>query len=252
MSTIITQIADRIGTIQINRPDRKNALTAEMYQIMADNLRAYDDNPEVRVVLLYGQPDMFCAGNDLQDFMQNPATGNDSPVVQFLYALRDLKKPLVMAVNGVAVGVGVTMLMHADYVVLADDAKLQLPFINLALCPEAGSSLLLVQRAGYLKAAELLMLGEFFTPQTALELGIATRLLPHNEVLRFSQHQAHHLAEKSPQAMLATKALLKSNNANPLRDAMDAELLQFGKLLRGPDAREAMTAFFEKRKPVFS
>lgn len=248
---ILTHINERVGYIQINRAERKNALTNAMYQTMADTLKTYDADDNVRVILLHGLNEMFCAGNDLNDFLQNPATGNDSPAAQFLFALRDLQKPLVIAVNGVAVGVGVTMLLHADYVVLAEDTKLQLPFINLALCPEAGSSLLLTQRAGYLRAAEKLMFGEFFTAQEALEMGIASRILPHQEVLRFAQHQAHHLSEKSPQAMRATKALLKGANANALRDALDLELLSFGKLLKGADAREALMAFMEKRKPVF-
>ena len=249
---ILTRIDERIGYIQINREERKNALTSAMYQTMADTLKAYDADDQVRVILLHGLSDMFCAGNDLNDFLQNPLTGNDSPVVQFLFALRDLQKPLVISVNGVAIGVGVTMLMHADFVVIGDDAKLQLPFINLALCPEAGSSLLLAQRAGYLQAAEKLMFGEFFTPQEALAMGVVTRIMPHHEVLRYAQHQARHLAEKSPQAMRATKKLLKSANADALRVAMDAELLSFAQLLKGADSREAMMAFFEKRKPSFS
>jgi enoyl-CoA hydratase/carnithine racemase len=248
---IISHIDERIGYIQINRPERKNALTSAMYQTMADTLKSYDTDNNVRVILLHGLIDMFCAGNDLQDFLQNPVTDNEAPVVQFLFALRDLQKPLVIAVNGVAVGVGVTMLLHADLVVVADDSKFQLPFINLALCPEAGSSLLLTQRAGYLRSAEKLMLGEFFNAQEALEMGITNRIMPHVEVLRYAQHQARHLAEKSPQAMRATKALLKSANTDALRSAMDAELLNFGQLLRGNDSREAMTAFFEKRPPNF-
>ncbi len=248
---ILTRIDERIGYIQINREERKNALTSAMYQTMADTLKAYDADDQVRVILLHGLSDIFCAGNDLNDFLQNPLTGNDSPVVQFLFALRDLQKPLVISVNGVAIGVGVTMLMHADFVVIGDDAKLQLPFINLALCPEAGSSLLLAQRAGYLQAAEKLMFGDFFTPQEALAMGVVTRIMPHHEVLRYAQHQARHLAEKSPQAMRATKKLLKSANADALRVAMDAELLSFAQLLKGADSREAMMAFFEKRKPNF-
>ena len=249
---ILTHIDEHIGHIQINRAERKNALTSAMYQTIADTLKHYDANDDVRVILMHGLPDMFCAGNDLQDFLQNPVTDNDAPVVQFLFALRDLKKPLVMAVNGIAVGVGVTMLMHADYVVAADDSKFQLPFINLALCPEAGSSLLLTQRAGYLRAAELLMFGEFFNVTTAHELGIVSRVMPHIEVPRLAQQHARHLAEKSPAAMRATKSLLKAHNTDALRAALDAELHAFGTLLQGPDSREAMTAFFEKRKPSFS
>lgn len=249
---ILTHIDEqRTAHIQINRPERKNSLTAAMYQTMADALRQYDADDNVRVILLSGLPEMFCAGNDLADFLQNPMNGADSPVVLFLHALRDLEKPLVMSVNGVAVGIGVTMLLHADVVIAADDARFQLPFINLAVCPEGGSSLLLAQRAGYLRAAEKLMFGDFFTAQEALEMQIVSRIMPHKEVQRFALHQAHHLSEKSPVAMKATKKLLKAANGDALRVALDVEIERFGQLLKGADSREAMTAFMEKRKPNF-
>jgi enoyl-CoA hydratase/carnithine racemase len=241
----------RVGHIQINRAERKNSLTTAMYQMMADLLRGYDADDNVRVILLYGLPEMFCAGNDLSDFLANPLNGSDSPVVQFLYALRDLQKPLVVSVNGVAVGIGATMLLHADFVVAADDAKFQMPFVNLGLCPEGGSSLLLAQRAGHLRAAEVLMFGDFFTAQHALEMQIVSKVLPHHETLRYATHQAHHLATKSPAAMRATKQLLKASNADELRGTLDTEIERFGQLLKGPDAREAMMAFMEKRKPNF-
>ena len=202
--SIISHIDGHVAALQINRPETKNALTLEMYRHMADALNAHAADDAVRVVVIHGQPEMFCAGNDLHDFLNSPPDLANSPVVDFLYALRDFPKPLIMAVNGVAVGIGVTMLLHADFVVAAEDTKFQLPFINLALCPEAGSSLLLTQRAGYLRAAELLMFGEFFNVTTAHELGIVSRVMPHIEVLRHAQHQARHLAEKSPAAMRAT------------------------------------------------
>ena len=194
---------------------------------------------------------MFCSGNDLADFLNSPPMGADSPVIQFLYALRDFSKPLIFAVNGVAVGVGVTMLLFADYVVLGDNAKLQLPFINLALCPEGSSSLVLVQKAGYLKAAEKLMFGEMFGAQEAVEMGIANCIQPSAETMTFALAQAQKLCEKSPQALRETKRLLRMNNAQALRTTIDTEIETFGKLLRSVHAKEAMSAFFEKRKPVF-
>ena len=249
---ILNHIDDqRVAHIQINRAERKNSLTTAMYQTMADLLRGYDADDHVRVILLYGLPEMFCAGNDLSDFLANPLNGSDSPVVQFLYALRDLQKPLVVSVNGVAVGIGATMLLHADFVVAADDAKFQMPFVNLGLCPEGGSSLLLAQRAGYLRAAEVLMFGDFFTANEALDMQMVSKVLPHHETLRYATHQAHHLATKSPAAMRATKQLLKASNADALRITLDTEIERFGQMLKGPDAREAMTAFMEKRKPNF-
>ena len=248
---ITTQMEQHIARITISRPERKNALTPAMYQSMVDALRAFDANDAVRVALITGTDEMFCSGNDLADFLNSPPMGADSPVVQFLYALRDFSKPLLFAVNGVAVGVGVTMLLFADYVVLGDNAKLQLPFINLALCPEGSSSLVLVQKAGYLKAAEKLMFGEMFGADEAVAMGIANCVVPANESLDFAMGKARLLSEKSPQAMRETKRLLRMNNEQALRNTIDIEVQAFGQLLRGAHAKEAMTAFFEKRKPVF-
>ena len=249
--SIISHIDGHIASLQINRPEAKNALTLEMYQHMSDALRAYEQNDAVRVVVIYGQPEMFCAGNDLNDFLNNVTDIASSPIVQFLYALRDFSKPLVIAVNGVAVGIGVTMLLHADFVVVGDTARLSTPFINLALCPEGSSSLNMVQNGGYLKAAEKLMLGEPFTAQEAVHIGIATQVMPAGEVDQYAFHRAKQLAEKSPQAMRETKRLLRMNNEQALRNTIDVEVQAFGQLLRGAHAKEAMTAFFEKRKPVF-
>lgn len=248
---IITHVQEHIGSITINRPERKNALTPAMYQDLVDALHAYDADETVRVAIITGTDEMFCSGNDLSDFLNSPPMGSDSPVVQFLYALRDFTKPLIFAVNGVAVGVGVTMLLFGDYVVLGENAKLQVPFINLALCPEGSSSLVLVQKAGYLKAAEKLMFGEMFGADEAVAMGIANRTIASEETLRFATQQAQKLSEKSPQAMRETKRLLRMNNEQALRNTIDTEVAAFGQLLRGAHAKEAMTAFFEKRKPIF-
>ena len=249
--SIISHIDGHVAALQINRPETKNALTLEMYRHMADALNAHAADDAVRVVVIHGQPEMFCAGNDLHDFLNSPPNLANSPVVDFLYALRDFPKPLIMAVNGVAVGIGVTMLLHADFVVVGDSARLQLPFINLALCPEGSSSLTLVQNAGYLKAAEKLMFGEFFTAEEAVQIGVATHIMPAKEVDSYAFHRAKQLAEKSPQALRETKRLLKAHNADLLRQVMDEEIVAFSRLMGGAHAREAMTAFFEKRKPIF-
>lgn len=249
--SIISHLDGHIASLQINRPDTKNALTLEMYRHLADALTAYAENDAVRVVVIYGQPEMFCAGNDLHDFLHNTPDLESSAVVDFLHALRDFPKLLVMAVNGVAVGIGVTMLLHADFVVVGESARLQLPFINLALCPEGSSSLTLVQNAGYLKAAEKLMFGEFFTAEEAVQIGVASQVMPNKEVDQYAFHRAKQLAEKSPQAMRETKRLLKAHNADCLRQVMDAEIEAFARLMKGAHAREAITAFFDKRKPIF-
>lgn len=250
--SIISHLDGHIASLQINRPEAKNALTLEMYRHLADALTAYAENDAVRVVVIYGQPEMFCAGNDLHDFLHNTPDLESSAVVDFLFALRDFPKPLVMAVNGVAVGIGVTMLLHADFVVVGESARLQMPFINLALCPEGSSSLTLVQNAGYLKAAEKLMFGEFFTAEEAVQIGVASQVMPNKEVDQYAFHRAKQLAEKSPQAMRETKRLLKAHNADRLRQVMDVEIEAFARLMQGAHAREAITAFFEKRKPIFN
>lgn len=237
--------------IRIDRPERKNALTAAMYQDLLKALQQAEADDNIRVMVITGNSEMFCSGNDLNDFLHNPPLGANSPVVQFLYTLRDLTKPLIFAVNGTAVGVGVTMLLFADYVVLGDNAKLQLPFINLALCPEGSSSLVLVQKAGYLKAAEALMFGEPFGPDAAVNMGIANCVQPAASSLAYAMARAQALGAKSPQALRHTKRLLRMHQQEQLRHAIDEEIATFAQLLRSAHAKEAMTAFFEKRSPVF-
>lgn len=237
--------------IRIDRPERKNALTAAMYQDLLKALQQAEADDNIRVMVITGNSEMFCSGNDLNDFLHNPPLGANSPVVQFLYTLRDLTKPLIFAVNGTAVGVGVTMLLFADYVVLGDNAKLQLPFINLALCPEGSSSLVLVQKAGYLKAAEALMFGEPFGPDDAVNMGIANSVQPAASSLAYAMARAQALGAKSPQALRHTKRLLRMHQQEQLRHAIDEEIATFAQLLRSAHAKEAMTAFFEKRSPVF-
>jgi enoyl-CoA hydratase/carnithine racemase len=246
------RIEQHIAELRIDRPSRKNALTPAMYQSLTDGMRTAEADDAVRVILITGGAELFCSGNDLNDFLNTPPLGADSPVVQFLHTLRDLKKPLVFAVNGIAVGVGVTMLLFADYVVLGDSAKLQLPFINLALCPEGSSSLTLVQKAGYLKAAEKLMFGEPFGADEAVNMGIANCVVPASECLEFAWTRARTLTQKSPHALRETKRLLRMHHQVQLERAIDEEITSFAALLNSPHAKEAMRAFFEKRAPVFA
>ncbi|MFI4941265.1 MAG: enoyl-CoA hydratase, partial [Burkholderiales bacterium] len=159
---ILTGKADGIFTIEFNRPEKKNAITVTMYQAMADALQEADGDAGVRVILFCGKPEVFTAGNDLEDFMKNPPKSSDSPVNQFIWTLSHVAKPVVAAVSGPAVGIGTTMLLHCDLVYAADNAKFSMPFSQLGLCPEFASSLLLPQLAGYQRAAEKLMLGEPF------------------------------------------------------------------------------------------
>ena len=249
---IVTELEDRILRIEIRRPAKKNALTIAMYAAMADALVAADHDPAVRVVLIHGQPDMFTAGNDLVDFDNAPQRDGTPPVFRFLNAISTASKPLVAAVNGVAVGVGTTMLLHCDLVYAGLGARFSLPFVNLGLCPEAGSSFLLPRLAGHQRAAELLLLGEPFGPEKARELGFVTEILPDAEVFDYAVAQTALLAAKPPASLRVTKQLMKAEQSPLVKQAMLGERAQFTALLGAPEAKEAFRAFFEKRKPDFS
>jgi enoyl-CoA hydratase/carnithine racemase len=251
MSDILTAQADGVLTITFNRPDKKNALTSAMYATLADALEAADTDPAVRVILFTGNGGAFTSGNDLQDFLNNPPQGDNTPVFRFLRAISAASKPLVAAVSGVAVGVGTTMLLHCDLVYAGESAKLSLPFVNLALVPEAASSLLLPAMVGHHRAAELFMLGEAFTPATAKDYGIVNAIYPDDKLLAEATAVAAKLATKPPTAMRLTKQLLKRTKGD-VAGQMAQEGEHFRSQLKSSEAREAMTAFFEKRPPKFS
>lgn len=247
---VLTEIKDGILTIRMNRPDKKNALSLAMYDAMAQALHDAENNPDVRVVVITGAGDSFCAGNDLNDFLANPPKDENSPVLKFLKALSETKQPVVAAVNGVAVGIGVTMLLHCDFVYIAKDAPLSLPFVDLALVPEAAASMLLPRIAGHQKAAELLMLGEPFTPETAQSIGLANAVCAPETLEAAAMTTAKKLAAKPRDALRHTKALLREDfETVSSRIAKEAEI--FKKCLSSQDAQEAFTAFKEKRKPKF-
>ncbi len=235
-----------------NRPERKNAITADMYQTLADALNSAAADQSIRVVLLHGHETMFTAGNDLEDFLKKPPHGDASPVFQFLLAISTFPKPLVAAVAGVAVGVGMTMLMHCDMVYAGDNAKFSVPFAQLGLCPEAASSYLLPFIAGYQKAAEKLMLGEPFSAQECVDIGLANRVIPAADVLAYAQSQAAKLAALPASSLRTTKALMKSGMSEIIAARMKEESVQFRAMLAAPEAREAFTAFMQKRKPDFA
>jgi enoyl-CoA hydratase/carnithine racemase len=238
-------------TITFARPAKKNALTAAMYQTVADALGAAQEDNAVRVIVIRGSEGNFSSGNDLEDFMKAPPKDDDAPVFQFLRQISTAQKPLVAAVAGVAVGVGVTMLMHCDLVYAADTAQLSMPFVQLGLCPEAASSLLLPRLAGHQVAAEKLMLGEPFDALEAHRIGLVNRVLPAAELDAFAAKQAARLAALPASSLRLTKALLKKTGGTDIASRMSEEGQHFGAMLRSPEAREAMSAFFEKRKPDF-
>ena len=250
--SIKTATINGVATIEIARPEKKNALTAAMYQAMADALKAAGADPSVRAVLITGQPGIFTSGNDLEDFMQRPPQGMESPVFQFMFALSGCDKPVIAGVTGAAIGIGTTMLLHCDLVYTADDARFALPFANLGLVPEFASSLLLPLLAGRVKAAEKLLLGDPFGAEEAQEMRLVNAILPAGEVLNHARRIAERFNTLAPSAVRDTKKLLRRGKEVLIREAIGVEAELFGQRLRGPEAREAFQAFFEKRKPDFS
>ena len=252
MSDILVHTEAGVTTITLNRVDKKNSITSAMYATMADALDQAQADAAVRVVLLQGDVTIFSAGNDIGDFLNKPPAGEQSPVFRFLHGIAAFPKPIVAAVCGPAVGIGTTMLLHCDLVYAGDNAAFSLPFVNLGLCPEAASSLLLPQMFGYHRAAEALLLGEPFMAEAALEIGLVNRIVPPTEVNAMAQTQARKLAAKPLTSLVETKRLMKKGQAVQVAQQMDEEGAVFGRMLREPAAREAFTAFMEKRKPDFS
>jgi enoyl-CoA hydratase/carnithine racemase len=246
-----------ILTIEFNRPERKNAITGAMYKAVADALLDGDQDSAVRAVLITGKPEIFTAGNDLDDFLNNvkPEDGSmgiDRPVFQFMRALAGMNKPVVAAVSGAAVGIGTTMLMHCDLVYAADNAKFSMPFVQLGLCPEFASSVLFPAVAGYPRAAEKLLLGEAFSAQEAHQMGLVSKVLPLDELIPFASRQAAKLVALPAASIRATKALMKAPRAAQIETALQAEIELFSAMLGAPEAKEAFSAFFEKRRPDFT
>src|ERR1039457_4563502 len=247
-----SEFNEGILTLRINRPDKKNALNLAMYQALADGLKSADSDGKVRVILICGCNDCFTSGNDLADFLSSPPTGPDSPVMQFLRALSEARKPIVAAVNGLAVGVGVTMLLHCELVYAGRGATFQMPFVNLGLCPEAGSTLLLPMIMGHQRAAELLLLGEVFNAEKACTVGIVTEVCPDGDVFAIARTKALQIAAQPAAAVRLAKNLLKRNYAGPLRETIVEEGTQFMARLKSPEAGEALKAFMQRRKADFS
>lgn len=245
---ILVDSKDGIVTIEISRREKKNAITSDMYRAMSAALSRARDDSHVRVVLLRGQEDMFTAGNDLADFLQRKV-GDPSAAIPFLHLIAGFEKPIVVAVAGSAVGIGTTMLLHCDLVYAADNARFQLPFVNLALCPEGGSSLLLPRVAGHQRAAELLMLGETFDATTAREAGFVNRVLAPGELMAAAMDAARKLAARPAGSLAVTKALLKRPPDRSAIEAIDEEVIFFGDLVAAPAAKEIFAAFLEKRAP---
>jgi len=252
MGDIVTERSGSILDVQLNRPAKKNAMTSSMYIAMADVLDAAAKDDDIRVVLWHGAGDSFSAGNDLEDFVKNPPGPGESPQARLMSALINFEKPLVAAVHGAAIGGGTTMLAHCDFVYAGESARFQLPFVNLALVPEFGSSYLLPLRFGYVRAAELFLLGQPFDAWRATELGLATQVVADHSLLATATETARKLAEKPPDALQACKRLLKQAGREQLAQAVKLENTEFAVRVRSPEANEAFAAFIEKRRPDFT
>ncbi len=249
---IISRRRGGTALLQINRPEKKNALTVEMYSALCDGLDAAEGDPSVRVHLIIGTADCFTAGNDLTDFLNDPPHDERSPVFRFLRSVSSLRKPLVAGVTGPAVGIGTTLLLHCDIVIAGESSRFQMPFTRLGLCPEAGSSVLLPLSAGPRLAAELLLTGKSFNARKAAEAGLVNEFVPDGEVHETAMSFADDIAALPPGSVQLTKKLLRGPVASEVQEAIGAEGRHFVERLGSAEAKEALNAFVEKRPPDFS
>lgn len=249
MTDAIQQLRERgLLILQLNRPDKKNALTRTMYTQLAEALEQADADGDIRCVLIQGSSDCFTAGNDIVDFLEQPPSDLDSPPFYFMKSLLNCRKPVIAAVAGAAVGIGTTLLLHCDLVYISRDARLRMPFVNLGLCPEFGSSLILPRLLGHAKAAELLLLGEGFTGEQAAAWGIATEALGSGEAaLAKAREVAERFETLAPGAVQVTKQLMKSVDREQLRQVIEEEGALFTQRLKSPEAIAALSGFISRR-----
>jgi enoyl-CoA hydratase/carnithine racemase len=250
---VLVSESGRVLRIQMNRPEKKNALTRAMYTALAEAIEEADTNQAIRVITLTGVGDVFTSGNDLKDFLDAQAMGPDKPVMRFMSAIADARKPVIAGVNGLAVGIGVTLLLHCDLVYAAQGALFQLPFVNLGVVPEAASSLLLPRMTGHHRAAELLFFGKAFDAEAARQFGLVNSVHPGDALEGVLSERAAALAAKPPEALRLAKELLKGEvYRSEVAARMEQERVHFERRLSSPEAREAMSAFLEKRPADFS
>jgi 1,4-dihydroxy-2-naphthoyl-CoA synthase len=252
MQDLLIDSADGVMTLTLNRTEKKNSFTQAMYSACADALLQASDDASVHVVVIQGHATIFSAGNDIGDFLTRGASGPEAPVFRFLRGLATFPKPLIAAVCGPAVGVGTTLLFHCDLVYAGDNAAFSMPFVNLGLCAEAGSSLLAPRMMGYHRAAEALLMGDPFMAEAALEVGLVNRIVPPTEANSVAQSQARKLAAKPLPSLMETKRLMKKGQMAEVLAQITEESESFGRLLQAPHAKEAFAAFMEKRKPDFA
>jgi enoyl-CoA hydratase/carnithine racemase len=252
MDDIVTEHEGSVLRVQLNRPTKRNAMTSAMYVTLAGIFIEAANDENTHVVLWHGAGDSFCAGNDIEDFLKNPPGPGESPQAGLMNALVNFDKPVVAAVQGAAIGGGTTMLTHCDFIYAGESAKFQMPFINLAVVPEFGSSCSVPARIGHLRAAELILLGAPFDARRAAELGLVTQVVPDKDALARATETAGKLAAKPASALQASKRLMKRPFREQIKAAMKAENEEFSTQVRSSDAKEAFAAFLEKRKPDFT
>ncbi|WP_372872174.1 enoyl-CoA hydratase-related protein [Shewanella sp.] len=245
MSKILVKDVEGVRHLSFNRPDKRNALDLDMYRQLTEYLTQGESDNEIRAFLLSGEANCFTAGNDVADFLQNSDLGPNHPAVRFLFCLLELKKPMVAAVSGSAVGIGTTLLLHCDLVYADNSAKFQLPFVNLALVPEAGASILLPELVGYQKAAELLLLGDPFDAATAAELRLINGIVQSETLLQTAMDKAKRLAAQPPQALQQTRQLMRPHK-HRVQHQMHLELEAFGERLKSDEAKARFQAFLRK------
>lgn len=244
-------LADGVLRMRFLRPDKKNALSQAMYAELARQFRSAGTNPAVKVVVLAGQPDCFTSGNDMKEFLAIPKDAREFPTIEFMHALAECPKPVVAAAAGIAVGIGVTLLLHCDLVYCGEQTRLNMPFVPIGIRPEYASTYLLPRLMGHVRAAELLLLGEF-SAQKALDYGLINAVVANAEVEAVAMDKARAIALLPPATVRATKAMLKRWRADMVKEAIPWEMGEVGKSLAMPEALEAINGFLQKRKPDFS
>ncbi len=249
---VITEVIDRILRIEINRPEKKNALSMSMYGAIANAINEGEQDPSIRVILVHGKKEYFCVGNDIKEFQSVSVPVGTNPLRDFSTAITTAKKPLVAAVNGYSIGVGMTMLFHFDLVYAGTNAKFRAPFVDLALCPDAGSTYILPRLVGHHKAAEIFFFCNYLTAEEAYSIGFVNRIFPEDELLEKVLSLCQQLSLKPPASIRLTKELLKKYTAEIIKNQRAEEFKNFARRLRSKEAREVFKAFFEHRKPDFS
>lgn len=246
MAELLIQQQGAVLELGLNRPEKKNALNQQMYRQLTAALAQAAQDSSINVVMLHGSVDCFSAGNDLQDFLGAGELNSEHPTVQFLYQLAQFNKPLVAAVAGLAIGIGTTALLHCDLVYAADNARFQLPFSQLGLCPEAGSSILLPQLVGYQRAAQYLLLGEAFGAAEALQMGMVNQVVDSGALFELARDKAAKLAALPADAVQSSRALLKRHSNELTLQTIASELVQFQRLLNGDACQQRIAAFFKR------